>query len=313
MPASSKKTSLSFIKMTFFLHINHTLPSIVRVFSGSKRWNVSWNRLLSHTWYFSSFVPLTAWTHMEVLVPHRLEFIYGGKSIEKGHTSIGFLTPPQWVISLLIWAVVCLCWTLWGRERITCCWLYLQTGTCTGWFLADPLTGGHPTSTPSTSVSADGLWSGLILYAKQQTTKTPDPQIIRLFLTAFVDHWFRALICSLYYISFELSCWIVCWLKGREGETLQMLHWLLTRDFISQRWFSSGSYVKGRRKTHCVLNTPRCSHLYLWQGSARTHGHRFNVTVYHTCLCSQVIEERRTLCNEVNWGKNATKGAGARF
>lgn len=45
--------------------------------------------------YFSSFVPLTAWTHKAMPVPHRLEFIYGEKSIEVRHISICFLAPPQ--------------------------------------------------------------------------------------------------------------------------------------------------------------------------------------------------------------------------
>lgn len=56
---------------------------------------MSWNRQPPHTAYFSSFVPLAARTHKATPVPHRLEFIYGVKSIEERHISICFLNPPE--------------------------------------------------------------------------------------------------------------------------------------------------------------------------------------------------------------------------
>lgn len=95
--SSSEKLCLSFNKtesFTYELWLSINTIGIHR--------NVRWNRLLSHTAYFSSFVPLTARTHKAVPLPHRLEFIYGGKSIEERHISICFLTPFGRVVCVLI-------------------------------------------------------------------------------------------------------------------------------------------------------------------------------------------------------------------
>lgn len=83
-----------------------------------------WNRLLPHTAYFSSFVPLTSLTHKAVPVPHRLEFIYGGKSIEERHISICFLNPPQgesfvYLFKLRSAIRLSLYWTVWAKKLIT--------------------------------------------------------------------------------------------------------------------------------------------------------------------------------------------------
>lgn len=83
-----------------------------------------WNELLPHTAYFSSFVPLTAWTHKAVPMPHRLEFICGGKSIEERHISICFLTPPQGESFVYLFKLRSairpgLYWTVWAKKLIT--------------------------------------------------------------------------------------------------------------------------------------------------------------------------------------------------
>lgn len=83
-----------------------------------------WNQQPSHTAYFSSFVPLTAWTHKATPVPHRLEFIYGVKSIEERHISICFLNPPEgesFLDLFKLWSAIGpgLCWTVWAEKLIT--------------------------------------------------------------------------------------------------------------------------------------------------------------------------------------------------
>lgn len=85
---------------------------------------MSWNQQPPHTAYFSSFVPLAAWTHKAMPVPHRLEFIYGVKSIEERHISICFLNPPEGESFLDLFKVRSaigpgLCWTAWAEKLIT--------------------------------------------------------------------------------------------------------------------------------------------------------------------------------------------------
>lgn len=82
-----------------------------------------WNQQPPHAAYFSSFVPLTAWTHKAMPGPHRLEFIYGAKSIEERHISICFLQPPEgesFLDLFKLWSAIgpCHCWTVWAEKLI---------------------------------------------------------------------------------------------------------------------------------------------------------------------------------------------------
>lgn len=115
---------LSFIRIECFAYSFWSTVNTVSILRRHKGEIWDGTGFLSHTGHFGSFVPLTAWTHKAVLVPHRLEFIYGGKSIEKRHISICFLTPPQGESFVYLFKLRSAIrpghyWTWWVKKLIT--------------------------------------------------------------------------------------------------------------------------------------------------------------------------------------------------